>query len=128
MKDASGPITVEVNTFIILPRDTTKVLTGTRSSFFPISIDSQKIEGPRMSIIPQEARDADQLDASINWFPAKHRDPVSGWSKRIVSKVVTNKNVDVYVRGWMDFGNDTVLSECQKFMNFGLPPLPHQIS
>ena len=65
-KDAGESITVDKNTVGIPPRKTTQFLTGTGTSVPPISIWSQKIEGPRRSIIMQEARNSDPLDASIN--------------------------------------------------------------
>ena len=43
-----------------------------------------------------------------------------GWSKVIGSKTFTNDSSDVYVRGQMNFGSDTVLSESPDFMDFGL--------
>ena len=52
-KDTGGTITVDRNTVGIPPRTTTQVRTGTRPSFPPTSIGSQKIEGPRRSIILQ---------------------------------------------------------------------------
>ena len=87
-KDAIRPITVESNTGRIPPRTTTQVMTGTGPSISPISIGSQNIEGPRRSIILQEARNAEALDASINRFPAEYRDPTPGWSKMIGIKVI----------------------------------------
>ena len=113
-RDTNGPIPVDRNTVGILPWTTTQVLTGTENYAYPISIGSQSIEGPMWSIIPQKARNAKPLDASINRFPAEHRDPTPGWSKIIVSKVVTN------ARGRMSFGSDTVLSGNTTFMKFGL--------
>ena len=52
-KDTGGTITVDRNTVGRPPRTTTQVRTGTRPSFPPINIGSQKNEGPRRSIIPQ---------------------------------------------------------------------------
>ena len=57
-KDASGPTPVDKSTVIIPPRTTTQVLTGTGPSAPPIRIWNQNIEGPRWSIIKQEARNA----------------------------------------------------------------------
>ena len=92
--DASGPIQVDKNTVGIPPRNTNQVLTGTGPYAPPINIGGQKIEGPRRSIIPQEAGKSEPIDASINQFSAEHRDPTPGWSKIIGSKVVTNKISD----------------------------------
>ena len=65
-KDTGGPIPVDKNTVGIPPRKTTQFLTGTGTSVPPIRIWIQKIEGPRRSIIMQEARNSDPFDASIN--------------------------------------------------------------
>ena len=42
------------------------------------------------------------------------------WSKVIGGKKFTNKSADVYARGEMNFGSDTVLSEIPNFMDFDL--------
>ena len=122
-KDASGLIPVDRNTVGIHPRTTTQVLTGTGPSVPPIRIGIQKIEGPRRSIIPQGVRNAETLDASINRFMAKHRDPTPGWSTIIGSKVVTDKSFEVYARRRMNFSRDTFFSENPNFMDFGLSPV-----
>ena len=122
-KDASGPIPIDKNTFGIPPKTTTQFLIGTGPSAPPISIGIQKIEGPRWSIIPQNARNVDPLDAYINRFPYKHRDPTPIWSKIISSKVITDEIADVYARSPVDFGSDTVLSKNPNFINFGLSPV-----
>ena len=109
-KDASGSILVDKNTVVIPPRTTTQVLTVTGPSVTPISIGSQKIQGPRRSIILQEARNAESLDAFNNRFPDEHRDPMLGWSKIICSRVFTDKTAYVYAHIRMNFGSDTVLS------------------
>ena len=77
-KDASGRIPVDKNTFGIPPITTTQFLTDTGPYALPISIGIQNIEGLRRSIIPQEASNAEPLNASINLFLAKHRDPTTG--------------------------------------------------
>ena len=119
-KDTGGMIPVDRNNVIITPITTTQVPTGTGPSISPISIGSQKIEGPMRSIIPQEVRNAKPLNVFIYVFPAKHRDPMTVWSKVIGSKAFTNESADVYARSHMNFGSDTVLSESPNFMNFGL--------
>ena len=65
-KYASRPIQVDRNTVGINPITTNKVLNGTGPFVSPFRIGRQKIEGPRRSIIMQEARNAEPLDASIN--------------------------------------------------------------
>ena len=122
-RDAIGPIKVDKNTVGIPPRTTTQVLNGTGPSAYPIRIWRQKIEGTRRSIILQESRNAEPLDASINKYPVEHRDPTPGWSKIIGNKVVTDESVNIYMRGQTNFGSDTVLSKNPNFMNFGLLPV-----
>ena len=94
-KDASGTIPVDKNTVRITPITNTHVLAGTGTSDSPISIGIHKIEGPRRSINPKEARKYNPLDASITRFPAKHRNPTPGWSNIKSRKVVTNESDDV---------------------------------
>ena len=93
--DKVRSIPVDRKTVGIPPRTTTQVRTGTGPSVPPISIGSQKIEGPRRSIIPQEVRNAETLDISINRSPDEHRDPTPSWSKVISRKTFTNKSSDV---------------------------------
>ena len=119
-KDTGGTIPVDRNTIRIPPRTTTQVCTSTGLSVPPISIGIQKIEGPRRSVIPQEVSNSEPLDSSINIIPEEHRDPTPSWSKVIGSKTFTNKIADVYARGRMKFGNDTVLSESPNFIYFGM--------
>ena len=119
-KDTGGTIPVDINTSGIPPRTTTQVRTGAGPSVPPIIIGSQKIEGSRRSIILQEFRNANPLNASINTFPVEHRDPTLGWSKVIGSKTFTNESADVSARFWMKFRSETVLSEITNFMDFGL--------
>ena len=121
-KDASGLIPVNKKVVVIPLRTNTQVLTGIGTSAPPIIIGSQMIEGPRRSIIPQEARNSEILYSSINRFPDEHRDSTPGWSKIIGGKVVTNKIANVYTRIRMNFGSDTVLSKNSNFMDFGLSP------
>ena len=62
-KDTGGTIPVDRNTVGIPPRTTTQFWTGNGSSVPPNSIENQKIEGPRQSIIPKEVMKAKPLDA-----------------------------------------------------------------
>ena len=122
-KEVSRPIPVDKNTSVIPPRTTTQVLNGTGPSAPQISIRSHNIESSRRSIIPQEARNAKPLDASINRFMAKHTEPTPSLSNINGRKAVTNKRSDVYTRRWMKFGSDTLFSKNPNFMNFGLSPV-----
>ena len=123
MEGHGREILVYRNTVRIPPRTTNQVRNGTGPSVPPISIGSQKIEGPRRSIITQKARNAKSLDNSINIIPAKHRDPTPSWSKVIGSKKFINESADVYARGWMNFGSDTILYKSPNFIDFGLSPV-----
>ena len=119
-KDTSRKIPVDINAIRIPPRTTTNVWTGTGPPVPPFSIEIQKIEGPRRYIIPQDVRNFKPLAASINQFPAEHRDTTPGWIKIIGSKSVINESADVYRHSWMNFKSDTVLYKSPNFINFGL--------
>ena len=119
-KDVSGLIPQDRNTNVMPPRATTPVRTGTGPSIPPISIGSQKIEGPRRPIISQEVRNGDPLDAYINRTPSKHRDPTPTWSKVICRKITNESSADVHARGRINFGSETVLSVIPNFMDLGL--------
>ena len=119
-KDASRRISIDRNTVIMSPRTTTQVRTGTGPYVSPIHIGIQKIEGMRRSIIPQEFWNTKPLDASININHAKPRDTTQSWIKVIGSKTFTNKSINVYAKGQMDFVGDAVHSDSQKFIDFGL--------
>ena len=119
-KDTGRTVPVDRNTVGIPLRTTTQVRTGAGPSVPPISIESQKIEDPRRSIIPQEGRNSKPLEASINIIPADHRDPTPSWRKIIGSEKITNESADVYAHGRMKFGSDTFLSESPNFVDFGL--------
>ena len=45
-------------------------------------------------------------------------DTTPSWIKVIISKTFTNKSANVYMRGWVNFGDDTVLSESPNFIDF----------
>ena len=74
-KYTSGTIPRDRNTVGLPPITTNPVLTGTGPSITPISIGNNKIEVPRRPIIPQEVRNDETLEASINRNPTKNRDP-----------------------------------------------------
>ena len=74
------------NTSISSPRLTYPVLIGGGTIVSPTSTGSQYIINLRGSISPQEVRDAQPLDTSINEIYSKHRDPTSTWSKVIGRK------------------------------------------
>ena len=71
-------------------------------------------------MIPQEVRNSEPLDDSINKNPTKHRDPTSSWSKVIGSKTFTNESADAYTNSRMNFGSDTVFSKSPNLMDLGL--------
>ena len=119
-KETGLTIPVDRNIVGIPPITTTQVWTGTGHSVPPIIIGIQKIEGPRRSIIPQEVWKTKPLDASVNIIPAKHWYPKPSWGMLIGRKTFTNESTDVYERGQMNFGSDTVLSKSPNFMDFGL--------
>ena len=104
----------------IPPRATTPVQICNGHSVPPISIRSQEIEGPMRSIIPQEVRNAEPLNASINIISSKNRDPTPTWSKVRGRKFINESSTDVYVCIRMNIASDTVLRESPNFMDLGL--------
>ena len=88
----------------------------------PTRTGTQDIVRPRQSIIPQEARNTDPLNASINRFLAEHGHPTPIFSKVIGPKIVPNESADVYARKRMDFGSNSVVAESLNFMDFRLLP------
>ena len=111
-KDASSPIPWD--------RNTTPVRTGTGPSDPQIIIGIHNIEGTKRPIIPQEFRNAEPLDASINRIPSTHRYPTPIWRKAIGRKLTNESSADVYARYWMNLVSDAVLTESPNFMYFGL--------
>ena len=86
----------------------------------PSRTGNQYIVSPRGSISPQWSRDADPLDASINGFPAEHRDPAPIFSNLIVCRFTDKYSADVKSRCWMNSGSDAVLTESKNFANLGI--------
>ena len=109
-----------MNTVGVSPISTTQVLTGTRTSTTPTRIRRQEIGIPRGSIGPQKVSNTHPLETSINQISPKHGHPTLIFSKLIGLKTVPNESADVYVRKSTDFGSNSVVSESQKFMDFGL--------
>ena len=70
-KDTDGTIPREGNTVGNLPRLNKQVRIGAGSSISPTSIRIQEIESPRRSIAPQEVRNAQPFDTSINGISDK---------------------------------------------------------
>ena len=71
------------NTVGTHPRLTTPFRIGARPFVSPTSIGSQEIDIPRRSIVPQEVRNSQPFDTSVNEISAKNSDPALTWSKVI---------------------------------------------
>ena len=99
------------NTVRMPHRATAPVWISTGPLVFPNRMGSQDIGGPRRSITPQEVRNDEPLDASINGISSKHRDPAPTWIKVIGSKISIKSSADVYLCCWMNLTSDTVLRE-----------------
>ena len=108
------------NTVLLPSRATTPVWIGTGPSLPPISIRIQEIEGIRRSIIPQEVRNNEPIDTSINRIFSKHRKPAPSCSKVVGSKYSNRFSAGVYARCQMNLASDTVLSGIPNFMDSGL--------
>ena len=110
----------DVNTVITPPILTTPVRIGAGPSVSPTNIRSQDNKSPRRSIGPQEVRNAQPFDTSINGISAKHRDLDTTWIKVISRKLSDKSSSDIYLRFQMNLVRDTVLTESPNFMNLGL--------
>ena len=109
-----GKIQQDRNTTGMTPKLITSVWIGAGHSVSPTRMGIQDIGIPRGSIGPQEGRDNQPLDTSINGIYAKHRDLAPTWSK------VYKPSADVYSRCRMNLTRDAVLNKIQNFMNLGL--------
>ena len=93
--DTYGTIPRDGNAFGMPPIFTTPVRIGDGPSVSPTRMGSQDIGSPRGSIGPQEFRDAQPLDTSINGIYSKHRDPASTWIKVIGRKFTDGYSADI---------------------------------
>ena len=80
----------------------------------------QDIGSPRRSIGPQEVRNAEPLDTSMNGTSSKHRDPAPTWSKLISSKFSNKSISDVYLHCQTNLVRDTFLRKIPNFMDLGM--------
>ena len=108
------------NTTGMTPKLITSVWIGAGHSVSPTRMGIQDIGIPRGSIGPQEGRDNQPLDTSINGIYAKHRYPAPTWSKVIGSKLSDKSSTEVYSRCRMNLTRDAVLIKTPNFMNLGL--------
>ena len=81
---------------------------------------SQDIDSPRGSIGPEEVRNDQSFDTSINGFSTEHRDPAPSFSKVISRKLYEKSRSDVYLHCLMNFTHDAVLIKSLNFMNLGI--------
>ena len=86
----------------------------------PTRTGSQDIISPRGSIGPQEVRDSQPLDTSIDGIYSNHRDPAPRWSKFICQKFTNKLSADVNSCCWMNLTHDAVLTKSPNFVNLGL--------
>ena len=108
------------NTAIRSTMLTSPVRIGGSTTVYPTNTGSQDIIIPRGSIGPQEVRDDQPLDTSINGIYFKHRDPAPTWSKVIGRKFSDESSFDVYSRCRMNLTSDAILTKIPNFMNMGL--------
>ena len=119
-KDTDGTITQNGNTIRNPPRSTTPVLVGAGPFVYPTKMGSQNIGVPRGSISPQEVRNAQLFDTSINGFFSEHRDPALTLSNAISRKFSNESSADIYLSCRMNLTRNTVLAKSPNFMNLGL--------
>ena len=89
-KDTGGTIPRDRNTYVMPPRENNPFRIGTGPFVYPTRLESQDIGCPRRSIGPQEVRNAEPLDTSMNGISSEHRDPVPTWIKVIGIKFSKN--------------------------------------
>ena len=112
----------DVNTVVATSRLTLQSSNFISTSDSPMRTGTQDIVSPRRSIIPQESRNAEPLEAPINQFPDVHGHPTPIFSKVIGPKIVPNESADFYARKRMNFGSNSVVAKIPKFMDFRLSP------
>ena len=121
-KVARRPIPMDMNTYGVSLRVTTQVQPDTGTSAPPFLISSQEIGSPRGSIVTQKVRNSHPFTTSIHQFSPKHGHPTPIFSKVIGRKIVSNESADVNYFCEMYFRHNSVVSESQNFMDFGLSP------
>ena len=104
-------------------RLTSPVRIGGSTTVYPTRTGIQEIISPRGSIGPQEVRDTQPLDTSINGIYAEHRDPAPTWSKVIGCKLSNKSSADCYSRCRTNLTRDAVLTESPNFTNLGFFPV-----
>ena len=97
-KDMDRMISQCRNTIRMVERLTNPVLVGDGPSVSTTRMGSQEIGSPSGSIGPQEVRDAQPLDTSINRISVKHRYPAPTFNHAIGCKFSEESIVDVYWR------------------------------
>ena len=115
-----GTIPRDANTVGIVEILNIPIMIGYGTSFSPTRRGSQEIGSPSGSIGPQEVRDAQQLDTSINGIYDKHRDPAPNFSKVIGRKLSEKSSANICSRCRMNLTRDSVFTESPNFMNLGL--------
>ena len=95
-KDTDRTIPRDGNTFRMLPRLTNSVWIGAGPLVSPTRMGGQYIDSPAGSISPQEVRDAQPLDTSINSIYSKYRYPAPTWIKAICRKCYDKSSAEVY--------------------------------
>ena len=108
------------NTDIVSTKFNSPVRIGGSTTVSPSMTGSQDIISPRGSIGPQEVREAQPLDTSINRISSKHRDPAPTWSKVICCKFTNKSSADVYSRYRMNLTRNAFLTKIPNFMNMGI--------
>ena len=109
-EDASGTHPLDVIGFYRTSGATTTVQTGTGSSAPPIRIWSQNIDSPGRPIAPQEARNAEPFDASINGFSTENRNSSGICSKVVGGKETATEGTNIYASRQVNFGSNSILT------------------
>ena len=106
-KDTDGTIPREGNTVRMVGIFTTPVIIGVAPSVYPTRMGSQEIGIPSRSIGPQEVRDSQPLDTSINGISAKY----------ICCRLSDEFSAGIYLLFQMNLTSDSVLAKSTKSVN-----------
>ena len=99
---------------------TIPVCVGAESSVSPTSMGIQQIGITSGSLGPQEVRDAQTLDTSINGISGEHREPAQSFSNLISCKLSNGSRAYIYSLCRMNLTHDAVLTKSPNFVNLGL--------
>ena len=99
---------------------TTPVRIGVAPSVSPTRMGSQEIGSPSGSIGPQEVRDAQPFENSINGIYTKHKNPAPTFSNVFSRKLSDESSANVSLHFHINLTCDAILIKSPNFMNMEL--------